>query len=392
MLILKQILFICSLRAPFFFIVHSAILLFYHHSSISFFHQLAVYMLICILDILVTQKYTFTIISIILIAGLFLLDLPELTVIAISAIIYRKETYDNFTTVFMISILFVLTALSPIANPAAEYRLALYILITILLTILARYIDTLDFFFNSYFCREISQKTASSLYKRTCKHFLYCFTFFALIGFFLLTPVFTSQETERIQRTERGAYAIQEAAERHIELFNPNIDQEHEEAPVELLITLDLVSIVQSMYAVSSVSMYIITAFTGFIVLLLVRLLLIRMYRSAISRFDNYDDVIEESDVTKVTDIKKKKRKHYLEINQKVRRIFKKKVNKYIKKNIMIPQLNDTPAELADIMSKQENVDDLKRLYHKARYSDKTISKSELKLLLSEHRERSMRS
>jgi len=93
------------------------------------------------------------------------------------------------------------------------------------------------------------------------------------------------------------------------------------------------------------------------------------------------EDYVEDLTVEPVEAGLRKKKKAKLfdfSANQTIRRLFRQKVQEFMHNNALFPLKKDTPAKLADTIKQWEEVDELRDLYHKARYSGEDVKRSEL--------------
>ncbi|MCL2220738.1 MAG: hypothetical protein FWB92_00220 [Oscillospiraceae bacterium] len=116
------------------------------------------------------------------------------------------------------------------------------------------------------------------------------------------------------------------------------------------------------------------------LVALLVFLIIFSDKRSKADQFADYDENEFEDSALQDKQSGKRKMSFLFGPNFTVRRLFKKKVRRYGKVGIL-PRKFDTPKHLAHKIDEHENIDNLLNLYHKARYSDEQITRSEVNTL-----------
>jgi len=112
---------------------------------------------------------------------------------------------------------------------------------------------------------------------------------------------------------------------------------------------------------------------------LIVIFMIYSIQKRAARQFEDFDEDIteENADLTGLSAVKRKTRLK-MGADRTIRRLFRSKVREHMSSNGLLPHRYDTPEVLSGEISHWEDVEMLKLLYHKARYSRAGVSRAEL--------------
>jgi len=207
-----------------------------------------------------------------------------------------------------------------------------------------------------------------------------CLAFIVVLGIFIARPI------------EAGPSFAENTADvvvgytDFVRLYTNEPNHQEEELPPLMLEEPEIVSqpgvedifskIKNILDTMAHVAMYILTALC---VLFLGFFILNSFHRRSSLSFEDFDDVVQEDDAEPPA-MKRSKRLR-LGVNKTVRRLFRAKVRDYMVIEEFRIRKSDTPERIAESIGKWEDVGQLKALYHKARYSGGSVSRSELRAL-----------
>jgi len=362
------------LRLPFFLLVYSIILII-NGEAYENFLVIALFMLLCAFDVLTDRFRAFMVIASFVLAAIFIflgMYASAITILIFTA--YKTEQYRTISSIVLIACLFLVTAIATLfINPALGVICARNLIIATVAKILARQIQTLDRFLNSYHCRGVSRKTASSLIKRSYLLTITSLACFIAVGFIarpggttIPIPDFTIQRFEDAHENVDSATLMEdedveiliEETEETQTILQPEPEADHREPNI-------LYAIIFAVFAIFAI--YIVMFY-------------IKYYRPE-TQFEDYDDVVEEAPAILEKMSKRREKFFNFGINHTIRRLFKRKVKEYIATKGMSAQKSDTPKKLAETISEWEDIGALEQLYHKARYSGENVKRIELNML-----------
>ena len=371
---INDILFTWLLRLPFFLVVYTLIFLLAQDGSASlFFLLIAVYTSVCAIDSLVEKKILFMLICAPVCVALFMLSRLNLAIVVICTAAYRSEAFSGRVNIVWIGCLCVSTVAVGFIDPSLAHICVRNVLAAAVATLLTRQMQTLSRFLSSHYCWGISRKTASAMIKRVYKMTAAC------LGAIIVVVLFAAQPREQAAGL---VYSAEESA-RYGE-FAAHVETVKEEAEViyafrDILMGAGLSEdniLPEGVVVAALVFMYVVIVL---MVALLIVFMIYSIQKRAAHRFEDFDEDITEEDAD-LAGVSSEKRKTRLKMgaDRTVRRLFRLKVREHMSSNGLFPHRYDTPEVLAGEISRWEDVDMLKRLYHKARYSSAGVSREEL--------------
>lgn len=374
MLKIYSILYAYMLRLPFFLLVYSVVL-FITREPREFFPMFVIFALLCALDVLVDRIRTYVVLAgfiLPIVLVFFGMYVSAITILIFT--VYKPEQYRTVSSVVLIACLFLITIITTLfIDPVLGNICIRLLVIATVAKILARQIQSLDRFLNSYHCRGVSRKTASSLLKRS-----YMLTITSLACFIAVGFIAHTDET-LIPIPEFFIHRVEETYEDPgstplVEDEDPDVIIEETEES-QTVLQLEPETETKQPNMIYPVVITAAALFTLFIIMLF-----IRNYRPE-TQFEDYEDIIEEAPVTFEKMSKKKERIFNFGTNYTVRRLFKRKVKEYMAAKGLLAQKSDTPKKLAKTISEWEDIGALELLYHKARYSGENVKRIELNML-----------
>jgi len=372
---IKNLLFIYLLRIPYCLVIYTVLILFTGNYSV-FPILLITFSILCIFDVF-CKKIAVIIAACTIISAIVFsyIGMIEMTAAVLCLLFYKPEQYNKGGPI-MIGILFVLSVVMILfTEPMYAYICIRNVVTATAATILARQIQTLDRFINSYYCREVSSKTASKIIKRSYILTISCLAIFIITGF-SIRPVGSAIPIPQIilNRIENAFDSTEVALITNDPENTDEIPDERDEIHILLLYESEERD-ANIIYPFLIVGVVIITT--------VIIILLVKLYRPG-KQFDDYDEIIEETFIKSDKKTELRKRVFIFGTNQKVRKLFKRKVKEYMIDQYIPVRKSDTPENLATVINDRENIEALKNLYHKARYSDEHIERAELKVLYSD--------
>jgi hypothetical protein len=378
MLRIKDFLFAFLLRLPFYLVVYiwSFILT---QGQTAFFPLLAILTLLCVLESLLTRKSIFIVLCVVLCVVFLLLRMPAAAAAALCAVLYRPSAYSGFISAVWIAFLCLSAVIVELLiDPSLSYICIRCVLTAAVAAVLARQMQTLSRFLGSYYCRQVSRRTASAMVKRSIALSAASLAGLIVTGF-LIRPsglVVIPLPDLTIDPDRAAAFSELTADRTRPEIEDavtgeivppPEPDApfgERAPQPPRLIPMLLIAAAV----------------LTVFIIIVL----LDRFARRPELLFEDFDEAVAEEPA--VPGIRTKRRGKLLHFgpNHTVRRLFKAKVREHK----LTPKKSDTPKRLTDTMGESEDVETLRRLYHKARYSGADVKRSELNALYAERGKR----
>jgi len=369
---LKDLIFAYLLRLPFFLIVYTVIFVITRDESV-FYLLLTIFTVLCTLDAAVVRIRLIVIMAstILAVVSIFF-GLYEISAALMLFSLYRPDQYSSRFSLLLLFCLLVITVVVLVfIDSSLSYIMVRNVAIAAAATILARQIQTIDRFLGSYYCRGVSHKMALSVMKRTVLFAVVCMIGFVALSFFIrphesevihvpnIFELFQEAffpEHEEVSREEDDEFEGEYHERPNLNSAPPMFERETNE-----LRMIDLVLIISVI-----------------VFLCIAALLLDKLARQPNPQFDDYDEEIEETSIASGKESDKRKRTINLGINYTIRRMFKRKVKEYVTKKGFQTQKSDTPKKLAETISEWENIEALQNLYHKARYSNEKIKRSEL--------------
>jgi len=334
-----------------------------------------IFALLCALDVLVDRIRTYVVLAgfiLPIVLVFFGMYVSAITILIFT--VYKPEQYRTVSSVVLIACLFLITIITTLfIDPVLGNICIRLLVIATVAKILARQIQSLDRFLNSYHCRGVSRKTASSLLKRS-----YMLTITSLACFIAVGFIAHTDET-LIPIPEFFIHRVEETYEDPgstplVEDEDPDVIIEETEES-QTVLQLEPETETKQPNMIYPVVITAAALFTLFIIMLF-----IRNYRPE-TQFEDYEDIIEEAPVTFEKMSKKKERIFNFGTNYTVRRLFKRKVKEYMAAKGLLAQKSDTPKKLAKTISEWEDIGALELLYHKARYSGENVKRVELNTL-----------
>ena len=381
MLNYKNIIFTFLLRLPFFIVVYTYMLLLSQDGSVSFLLPiLAVFVFICILDTQIRHKVVFALVCVAICAVFAILRQPRLVIATLCVAVHRSEAYSDTESAVWIICLCVSTILAEMIDPSLNYICARNVLITAIVLMLARQVQTLDKFLESEHCRQVSRKTAVSLIRRSYRLTISFLSCILVLGLAITRPPANKLPAKEYPGMDMG---FQEA--------KPTVPELEEDAvlteiPKELIPQPDDSPDNDALPGVLDGAIYNIIYGAGALLsVYLIIYLLYTMQKRVALRFDDYDEVVDESFADMEIQVKKRRIRVNYGVNYTVRRLFRSKVREYMRDGELVPLISDTPGKLAETISRWEDVETLKRTYHKARYSGEKVTRSEVNALYARH-------
>ena len=370
---IRDALFIWLLKFPFFLVIYSFIFLLSQDGSASlFFVLLAVYTLVCALDALIKLKALFAVSCALICTALFLLEQQSLAIMAIGAAVNRSTAYTPMVNFLWIACLGVSTLIVEFIDPALSRICIRNVLAASVATLLTRQMQTLDRFFNSHYCWGISRKTAVATIRRVYKLTVLSLGLIALAGFLAAS---TGSPEAGMRETVPGLVGD------FVDFAGPVLQDlgmraPPPEAPEGALPPLDMGEMVSTVQSISHIVMY---AVMGVMLAVLVSFLIYSVQKRAAFQFEDYDEVVEEGDaLVSGSSGHGSKMRLKLGPSRTIRRLFRLKVREHMNESGLYPHRSDTPEELSKTIAQWEDVEPLKELYHKARYSGAGVSRDEL--------------
>jgi len=369
----KDFLFAYLLRLPFFLLVFTVILII-TRDYIVFYQLFAVFTILCALDMLPPHIRPFIVMIgfILSIVCMFVGHYATAAVLFIFSI-YRPEQYEHVSSIIMVAVMFILTVIASVfIDPVIGNICVRNLVIATVIRILTRQIQSLDRFLSSYYCRGVSQKTAASVSRRSCILSITCLVGFIAIGFIsqpvgevIPVPDIIIERAESIYESVEIVFGVEEQEEIDV------IEEEEElgGAVVPLLLHSGgehrpgLIYLLVTAAAVAVIALFV---------------FLYTKWCRYDTQFEDYEDIIEETAFTPEKPSKKSRKLLNFSINYTIRRLFRRKVKEYIVTKDLYTQKSDTPKQLAKTISEWEDIGTLENLYHKARYSNEIIKRSEL--------------
>jgi len=377
MLNYKQALLAYLLRLPFFLVVYTLIVLISHDLSAGLLLSLlVVYTLVFIVDTLVTERSAFLVVCVALCVIFAVLRMPRFIVIAICSVLYRPVSYSNQGTLIWVICLLALTLFSEFIEPALSFFCARNMILAAVFSVSSRLIGELELFLGSYYNSQVSRKMASAVVIRSCRLSLTMLAGIVIVGFIAARPIYPTSDM-RLPLSDFifdfSDFVYPESVYPQIE---PGAGTNIPDDPEPENTDLDALGL-----AVQNITMIIMYAMIPLLVLILIFYLLYTFRRRSGSKLDDFDEIVEEAPA--VLDPKAKSRRKWLVlgINQTVRRMFRSKVRRHMGVHGLYPQKSDTPKKLAVNIRQWEDIDSLQRLYDKARYSNESVTRSELSAL-----------
>jgi len=297
---------------------------------------------------------------------------------------YTPEQCKKFNTFILIACLFLLTVFTTLFIDIGLGGISIRnLVIATVARILANQIETLESFLSSYYCRGVSRKTASSLIKRSYTLTITCLACFIIVGFIVRPGGTLLQIPERdINLEEIFGETTSIEMDEIFELID-DFEDDVEDLPMQHTVGGGENQTNKVHLDINLIDIVIIVAAVGVIGLII--WISIKQYNPE-SRFEDYDEIIEESpaDFKKLS--KKRKRTFNLGVNYTIRRLFKRKVREHIIAKNIFTQKSDTPKKLTEAINEWENIEPLKNLYQKARYSGEDVKRIELNSYYNERK------
>jgi len=373
MLKVKEFLFAYLLRLPFFLLAYTVVLILTRDYSV-FYQMLVIFTVMCAIEMLPAQVRPFIVMLGFILTIIFMFTGMYATAVTLFIfLIYRPEQIRTVGSIIMIAVLFILTVIASIfVDPEIGNICIRNLVIAVVAKILAKQAQTLDRFLGSYYCRGVSQKTASSIIKRS-----YLLTIACLAGFIAVGFLARSNE-EVVPVPDLIIQRVETAYDQMFDALDLRDPEEREEPVIDVAGYVPLRDPPRADNQPGMV--YLLVAAIAITVVALFVLLHNKWYIND-NRFEDYDDIIEETAVTPEKSLKKSRHLLNLGMNYTIRRLFKRKVKEYITTKSMYTQKSDTPKKLAEKISEWEDIDPLKTLYQKARYSGEQVKRNELNIL-----------
>ena len=379
MLKFRHMVFISLLRLPFFLVVYSFLLVFSQDDpSVLLLTVLPVYILFCLLETLVANRGLIVVLYVCICAVFILLRQPMPAIMSVCSILYRANSYSNAADAVWIICLCLSILLARMIVPALSYICVRNVLTATVASMLARQVQEFDRFLDSYYCRQVSRKTAVSLIRRSYKMTVVFLSCIMLLGLVLARPAAINTPVEDngpdvgiISPGQRPAYPSPDEVDNRPALPQETTPKEDLPGGGDILVkvlTSDTVRVI--MYGAAAI-----------VALCLIIYLFYSIQKRTALNFEDFDEAVEEEPAEIDTMVRKRVKYSRYGINETVRRLFRSKVQEYIVTGELNPKRGDTPGKLADTISRREYVEPLKQLYHKARYSGEKVSRAELNAL-----------
>lgn len=372
---LKHIIVTCMLRLPVFLIAYTLIYIASRDGSFSaFLPMFAVFALICALDTQISRKGIFVLVCAAISLVLIILRLPGYAIIAVSSAIYRPAFYVNSTNIMWIACLFILSLIAEYIDPALSYICIRNVLAAAVVSVLSRQIHVLDLFLNSHYCRQTSRKTASLILKRNYRFSITCLACITIFGILL-----SLSANSNIAETISGVISSNQPVTPEPDENQPEVGGVMPVAPGEITPpqeeAVDFEALMSIMRNIAFIIMYILIAILVFV---LIALALYMLHKRSTLQFSDFDEITEQDPALLPARERKQRNRISFGINQTVRRLFRSKVREHMNSSGLTPQKSDTPETLAGRIAVWEDIDALTHLYHEARYSGRSVKRSEL--------------
>ena len=403
----------------FFLLLHSVIYLFTLDGSfLSLIASLLAFTFVYLLDYTISRKWVFALICIVYMVFWVLMRIPELVIISFGAAIYSSYTpmglrasgfrglkkskqasfgtdlsgrqrvyywgyseHDSFKiggNKKWIILIGILTAMLGFTEPDLMPVVLRNFALACIADVICRQSIRSNSFFRSYYSKGITQKTLHKLVLRGYKIILPLFLFMLIISSLVLMPTYPQPvfpESDSLNRNARTTLSQNESwvsFNEALDEYTPNVRENVRDR--------------WSGFNFLGVFYYVGIAF----VVILCALIILTFYmwlskrrKQNLSQFDDFEDSIEIAEATDNFSGTTTRRKFFnFGPNITVRRLFTKKVREYVRRDkISKPKKGDTPKQLVLVIEETENIEVLDSLYHKARYSDEEVSRSDLKKL-----------
>ena len=369
----RELLFFWILRFPFFLVVYTCMfLLVQDGSALLFFTLVAVFTLICVLDALIKAKVLLALTCAIIAAAMFAMGAQSLAIMVIFSAIYRPVTYTPMINFLWIGCLCVSMLAVEFIDPSLSHICLRNILAASVATLLTRQMQTLDRFLSSYYCWGISRKTAIAMVRRVYKLTVLSLGIIAIAGFLAARTDSPGSGTRETIPELAGDFADFVGTI----LVDLGVAAPPDDVPEGAPPPLEMEEMVSLAQTITFIVMYVVL---GVSLVLLVIFLIYNIQKRAALQFEDFDEDIEEGDALQ-EGLSEHRRKTRLKLgpNRTIRRLFRLKVLEHMNESGLYPLRSDTPDELSEKIAQWEDVDSLKNLYHKARYSATSVSKAEL--------------
>ena len=372
MLRISNALVIYLLRLPLLLVVYTILLVIYMDGSGSFFlPMLLIFSAVCLIDTQTRHKRVFVVSGIALAVVLFLYSLPFLAIAVLCATLYRATAYSGVCFIW-VAILCLLIVVAERIDASLQKVCLINALVSIIIAIITRQVKMLEWFLGSSYCRRVSKKTASNVIKRSYKFSVICMSVFLIIGLLSNPARIENMDYRLLYQYMSGPVAQEgEGGEEEIEyeLIEPEPENADELPADDSLLVNIIYSIIMVISAV--------------LILSVLYNLLKNMHKRATLCFEDFEEDEETDPAESGSRVGKRRKPGILGINNTVRRLFRRKVQEYINNGRLYPGKSDTPKKLAGVINEWEDVENLQRLYHKARYSGQTVKRTELDALYS---------
>ena len=401
----------------FFLFLYTIIYIVTWDSSITLFLSLfAVFSLVYILDCIIPWKWVFALISMLLLGFWALLWMPDMFIVTGGALVYssyplpelrasgfrglrksrqaamgtdlsgRQRVYywgydeKNSFKVGRNKIWIILISVAAVVIGFVEPHLLSVVLRNLALAcvfdIICRQSIRSNSFFRSYYSKGITKNMVNTLVKRGYKLILPITLCLIILGGIALMPSFPRPVMPDLDLNPNLRNV--DIRENRLWDFSFNFFDDTDFEGPDRQQRRGFDRVVSNIFYYASVAVAVGAAIA---LLVFVFLLIYKRRKKKHTVFDDYDELVEVVDV-KEDDKGKRIRSRFMVfgVNNAVRRVFIKKVREHVRQEkISKPKKSDTPKKLVTDIQKTESVDVLDSLYHKARYSEAEITRSELK-------------
>ena len=353
------------IRLPFFFAVHTALILFADNISPSTPVVLFLsFLFIFVLDMAIKKPRLSTLFGLLTGGVLLLLKLPVPTILVWCVTVFKDYLNANVQFFFWIMLHIIAAIFIP---PARRLTIMAYILIMAASFLICGLMHRLGIFMYSTCCREASKKTIRNVMARHYRLIVPLLILIFIAGFIAMLPEYPEEIQINFNEPPPPAQQAPGQQENGIMDFTPTEDDIIETPSPEEPALSEL------FWKIMRVTGYIIGIL--FACLLLFLLFFAKKEKTKAPEFLDYNEDIVEVPLTEENKLRRKNK--LPDLKWIIRRLFRLKVRRQ-KRNGLRPKISDTPNILAVQINKFEDISALNRLYHRARYSAEEINRTDL--------------
>jgi len=352
-----------------------------------FFVAFGIYVLLCIVAAFCRKFHGLIIFVFIVLAGILVLQgMEQVAIITLIILFDQSSGHSRIGSVVIIAIMLIMSAISILYfNPDFSYIYIRTIIVATVATILAKQLDATESFLHSSYCRRVSSKVVSSVFRRGYITTITIFMIIIIVAF-VVQPQSTdpyleladfSEEIESFEDFLAQSPFIREAPP----------EEEVYEYILEFYEGSDDLDLTGAGGFSLELDILMIASLLGLILIVICITVLSRYSQPAKQQFDDFDEDDEETAF--VSEKKRRNRRigSVFGMNYTVRRMFKRKVKEYTKDERVLLHKSDTPKKIAVNVGEWEDISPLQQLYHKARYSGENVTRVELKELTTKKKE-----